>query len=121
MNLRGKFVTNAEGRFHFRSVRPCSYPLPTDGPVGKLLDRLERHPYRPAHIHFIVSADSYVPVTTHLFVEGDDYLGSDAVFGVKDSLVVPFVRQESAELAAEHGVAAPFYTVDYDFGLAPAA
>ncbi len=121
MNLRGKFVTDAKGQFHFRSVKPCSYPLPTDGPVGKLLDRLERHPYRPAHIHFIVSADGYAPVTTHLFVEGDDYLDSDAVFGVKDSLVVPFVKDDSAERAAEHGVTAPFYTVDHDFGLAPAA
>lgn len=113
-NLRGRFVTDEAGRFHFKSVMPCSYPLPTDGPVGQLLDKLGRHPYRPAHVHFIVSAEGFQPVTTHLFVEGDAYLESDAVFGVKDSLVVDFVRHD----AGEDGE--PFYIVDHDFVLAPA-
>jgi protocatechuate 3,4-dioxygenase beta subunit len=121
MNLRGRFRTGADGRFEFRTVLPVSYPIPTDGPVGKMLLHLGRHPYRPAHIHFIVSAPGYEPVTTHLFVEGDGYLDSDAVFGVKNSLVVKFARHDSAAEAARHEVRAPFYTAEYDFGLKPAA
>ena len=121
MNLRGKLTTDAKGRFWFRTIRPVSYPIPTDGPVGQLLDRLGRHPYRPAHIHFIVSAPGFESVTTHLFVEGDPYLDSDAVFGVKESLIVPFVRNESAADAERLGVAAPFYRVEHEFGLKRAA
>jgi catechol 1,2-dioxygenase len=117
MNLRGRFRTDAEGRYRFVTVRPSSYPIPDDGPVGELLRALGRHPYRPAHIHFIVTAPGYAPLTTHLFVAGDPYLNSDAVFGTKDSLVVEFVRHESSEEAAQHGVHAPFYTVGYDFVL----
>jgi protocatechuate 3,4-dioxygenase beta subunit len=88
-------------------VTPSSYPLPTDGPVGQLLARLGRHPYRPAHIHFIVSAAGHAPVTTHLFAAGDGYLESDVVFGVKDSLVVDFAPRQDG----------PGRTVDYDFVL----
>ena len=113
MNLRGKFLTGPNGGFEFRSVMPCSYPLPTDGPVGRLLAKLGRHPYRPAHIHFIVSAEGYEPVTTQLFVKGDEYLDSDAVFGVKDSLVVEFRRNEGSEIGR------PLCTVEYDFVLVP--
>jgi hydroxyquinol 1,2-dioxygenase len=120
MNLRGRFHTDAAGRFEFRTVLPSSYPIPDDGPVGKMLRALGRHPWRPAHIHFIVSAAGFRPVTTMLFVAGDSYLGSDAVFGVKDSLVVPFTRHDSTEEAARRGVRAPFYTVEYGFGLLPA-
>ena len=120
MNLRGKFRTDAQGRFEFRTVKPTSYSIPEDGPVGKMLRALGRHPYRPAHIHFIVSAPGFEPVTTHLFVAGDAYLDSDVVFGVKDSLVVDFVRHDSREEAATRNTSAPFYTVGYDFGLQPA-
>lgn len=120
MNLRGVFHADGEGRFWFRTVRPAAYPIPTDGPVGALLTALGRHPYRPAHIHFIVSADGFAPVTTHIFVDGDPYLDSDAVFGVKASLVAPFTRVDDAEEAARHGVPAPFWLVERDFGLAPA-
>ncbi|MGH6943057.1 MAG: intradiol ring-cleavage dioxygenase, partial [Geminicoccaceae bacterium] len=120
MNLRGKFQSDADGGFWFKTVKPASYPIPTDGPVGRLLASLGRHPYRPAHIHFIVTADGFLGVTTHLFVDGDPYLGSDAVFGVKESLVVPFVRQESPSQAEAYGVRAPFYTVRHDFRLEPA-
>lgn len=119
MNLRGRFRTDAEGRFTIVAIKPVSYPIPDDGPVGDMLRALNRHPYRPAHIHFIVSADGYVPVTTHLFARGDPYLSSDAVFGVKESLIVDFVRHDSADEAAQHGVRAPFYTVEYDFVLKP--
>jgi protocatechuate 3,4-dioxygenase beta subunit len=117
MGLRGKIRTDLEGRYSFRSIKPSSYPIPHDGPVGRLLTQLGRHPYRPAHIHFIVSADGCQPVVTELFVEGDPYLESDAVFGVKDSLIVPFVRVESAEQAAAYGFTAPYYEVAYDFVL----
>ena len=119
MNLRGKFRTDSEGRYCFVGIRPVSYSIPADGPVGQLLRTLRRHPFRPAHIHLLVSADGFVPVTTHLFVKGDSYLDSDAVFGTKDSLVVDFVRYDSEEEAAEYHVRAPFYRVEYDFVLKP--
>jgi len=118
MNLRGRFTTDADGAFWFRSVRPVSYPIPADGPVGKMLKQMGRHPWRPAHIHFIVSAKGYSPVTTHLFVEGDEYLESDAVFGVKGSLIKEFTQNESADAAKELAVSAPFWQVSHDFVLA---
>ena len=86
-NLRGLFTADADGRFWFRSIVPKSYPIPADGPVGDLLSRTARHPHRPAHLHFLVSAPGYLPVTTHAFMAGSPYLDSDAVFGVKESLV----------------------------------
>lgn len=119
MNLRGRFRTDADGRYEFRTVRPASYPIPDDGPVGQLLRALGRHPYRPAHLHVIVRAEGYEPLTTMLFVEGDPYLDSDAVFAVKESLVVPWVRHDAPEEAMARGVGSPFYTVRYDFGLVP--
>ncbi len=120
MNLRGKFRTDHEGRYCFVGIKPVSYAIPDDGPVGRMLKALSRHPFRPAHLHLLISANGFVPVTTHLFVKGDPYLDSDAVFGTKDSLVVDFVRHDSAEEAARYKVTAPFYTVDYDFFLQPA-
>lgn len=92
MNLRGRFETGPDGRYHFRTVKPVSYPIPTDGPVGAMLGRMGRHAYRPAHIHFIVEAPGFRRLVTHIFAEGDEYLDSDAVFGVKPSLVAPFTR-----------------------------
>jgi len=121
LHLRGKFRTDGQGWYQFRTVRPVSYPVPTDGPVGKMLLKAGRHPYRPAHIHFIVSAPGFDSVTTHLFVEGDPYLDSDVVFGVKNSLVVEFKRHDSAEEAKSRGLPTPFYTADYAFGLKRAA
>lgn len=115
--LRGVFHTDPHGRFGLRTIKPSSYPIPTDGPVGKLLLALGRHPYRPAHIHFMVRAAGFLPLTTELFVEGDPYLDSDAVFGVRESLIVPFVRHDSAEDASRLELATPFYTVDFDFVL----
>jgi catechol 1,2-dioxygenase len=120
LNLRGRFRTDAEGRYAFRTIKPSFYPIPADGPVGQMLRAVGRHPYRPAHIHFIVSAEGYEAVTTEIFVEGDPYLDSDAVFGVRSSLVVDFTPSESAEEAARLGVTARFYTVEYDFILQPA-
>lgn len=89
-NNRGVFTTGADGRYHFLGIKPVSYPIPADGPVGKLLQQLGRHPYRPAHMHFMIEAPGYEKVITHTFVKGDQYLASDTVFGVKQSLVTAF-------------------------------
>ncbi len=89
-NLRGLFSTDAEGRYDFISVRPVDYPVPTDGPVGGFLTASGRHPMRAAHTHLIVRAEGYHPVTTHLFDSESKYLDSDAVFGVRDSLILDF-------------------------------
>jgi protocatechuate 3,4-dioxygenase beta subunit len=120
MNLRGLFTTGPDGRFFFRTVKPSCYPIPTDGPVGRMLTALGRHPMRPAHIHFIVGAPGFEPVTTHMFVDGDEYLESDAVFGVKDSLVVPFVKTGDEKKAKELGLGNPFYVAEHEFALARA-
>src|ERR1035441_10684048 len=100
-NLRGLFTAGSDGRFWFRTIVPSHYPIPGDGPVGDLLRATGRHPYRPAHIHFIVSAPGYRPVTTHLFVDESLYIDSDAVFGVKDSLVRRFPTVDDPARAAE--------------------
>ncbi len=117
MRLRGKFQADDQGRFWFWTTRPTEYPVPTDGPVGQMLLRMGRHPYRPAHIHTKVSAPGYETLTTHVFVAGDRYLESDAVFGVKDSLIVNFVRHEPGTAPDATTVKRPYYTVQYDFGL----
>lgn len=119
MNLRGKFRSDSEGRYCFVGIKPVSYAIPDDGPVGQLLGTLGRHPFRPAHIHLLISADGFAPVTTHLFVKGDPYLDADAVFGTKDSLVVDFIRHDSEEEAASYHVTVPFYRVEFDFVLKP--
>ncbi len=120
-NMRGKFHSDEDGSYRIQTVRPVSYPIPVDGPVGKMLKLTGRHPNRPAHIHFIVSAEGFEPVTTHLFDDTDSYIDSDAVFGVKDTLVCKFERHDSEADAAKDNVSAPFYTVEYDFVLAPTA
>ncbi|KAK4613506.1 Catechol 1,2-dioxygenase [Fulvia fulva] len=89
-NLRGKFLTNEKGEYAFYCLRPTPYPVPNDGPAGKLLELMDRHPYRPAHIHYIVTADGHKPITTQIFDSGSDYLDNDSVFAVKDDLVVKF-------------------------------
>ena len=86
-NNRGIFTTGADGAYSFRGIRPVSYPIPDDGPVGQMLKALGRHPNRPAHMHFMVSAPGYATIVTHTFVDGDRWLASDAVFGVKASLI----------------------------------
>jgi hydroxyquinol 1,2-dioxygenase len=119
MRARGKIKTDADGRYRFWTIKPVSYPIPTDGPVGKMLLKMGRHPYRPAHTHMIVSAPGYEPVTTHVFVESDPYLESDAVFGVKNSLVANFARHEPGVAPDGKRMGVPYYTVGYDFGLKP--
>jgi len=108
MNLRARFRTGANGEFHFRSVKTSSYPVPVDGPVGTMLKALGQHPYRPAHIHFLISADGYEPLTTALYIEGDKYLDSDAVFGARKSLTIGY--------QSEHGRDA----INFDFVIARA-
>lgn len=116
MRARGKIRTDAEGHYAFRSIRPNYYPVPTDGPVGEMLRAMGRHPYRPGHIHMIVSAPGYATVTTHLFPADSPYLDSDAVFGVKDSLIVQFEKHPPGDVAGER-LDVPYYTVQYDFRL----
>ncbi|MFE7856630.1 dioxygenase [Streptomyces sp. NPDC057403] len=116
-NGRGLFTADAEGRFRFRTCVPSPYPIPTDGPVGDLLRATGRHPYRPAHIHFIASADGHTPVTTHIFVAGSDYLDSDAVFAVKRSLVQDFALTDDPSLAREFGLPNPFRHARFDLVL----
>ena len=111
-NNRGRFVTGEDGRYRFRGIKPTSYPIPNDGTVGSLLAGLGRHPYRPAHMHFIVTAPGYETVVTHTFTEDDQYLESDAVFGVKESLIVSYQRVEDADVQ---------WQSTFDFALTPAA
>jgi catechol 1,2-dioxygenase len=122
MHMRGKFHTDGDGRYLVRTVRPVHYPIPADGPVGAMLRATGRHPWRPAHIHFVVSAEGYEPVTTHIFDSADEYLESDAVFAVKDSLICDFARHdEAAGEARRLGIAPPYYTTEFDFHLKPAS
>ncbi|MGW5609898.1 intradiol ring-cleavage dioxygenase [Streptomyces sp. NPDC003753] len=116
-NGRGLFKADSEGRFWFRTCVPAPYPIPTDGPVGALLRATGRHPYRPAHIHFIATADGHAPVTTHIFVAGSDYLDSDAVFAVKKSLVQDFTVTDDPFQAREFGVPNPFRQARFDLVL----
>ncbi len=118
MNLRGRFLTDAEGRYAFRTVRPVSYPVPTDGPVGDILMRMGRHAWRPAHIHFIASKPGYRRLVTHIFAHDDPYIDSDAVFGVKEALLVEFREHDDPVRARELGVKAPFCTAEFDIRLA---
>lgn len=107
-NGRGLFRADEDGRVWFRTVVPSHYPIPTDGPVGRLLGALGRHPYRPAHIHFIVRAEGYRELTTHIFVADSPYLDSDAVFAVKQSLVVDFAAIDDRQQAERYGLTEPF-------------
>ena len=117
INLRGVFKTKEDGIFSFKTIKPSAYPIPTDGPVGELLRAAGRHPMRPAHIHFMITAPGYARLITHIFVRGDKYLDSDAVFGVKESLVLDFTRNDSTAAAQAHGFRSPFYEVEHDFKL----
>ncbi|WP_341485852.1 dioxygenase [Thioclava sp. GXIMD4215] len=89
-NNRGRFITGSDGVYRFVGIKPVSYPIPDDGPVGQMLGHLGRHPNRPAHMHFMVTAPGHKTIVTHTFVGDDVYLGDDAVFGVKQTLVAPF-------------------------------
>ncbi len=119
-NLRGVFRTGADGRYWFKAVKPKFYPIPDDGPVGQLLARLGRHPYRPAHLHYILEAPGYETLVTHIFDPDDPYIHSDAVFGVKESLLAEFRHVTDPAKIAEAGFDGPFHHVEHDFVLAGA-
>ncbi len=116
---RARFITDADGRFFFRTILPCSYPIPTDGPVGEMILQVRRHAYRPAHIHFLVDAPGYEPLVTHVFIEGDKYLDSDVVFGVKDDLVSRVERRTDRAMPDGTPAAAPWHLMTYEFRMKP--
>ena len=117
MNLRGVFTTKNNGKYWFRSVKPKHYSIPTDGPVGLMLSASGRHPYRPAHLHYIVSAKGFKPVVTHVFVKDSQYLDSDAVFGVKDSLISEYVLVEDQKKAMQVKFNGPYFELEFNFVL----
>jgi catechol 1,2-dioxygenase len=116
-NLRGKFESDETGAFWFRTVRPRDYPIPDDGPVGKLLSTLGRHPNRAAHIHFMIRAPGYETVITHIFSPDCPYLAEDTVFGVKESLVGQFEKIDDVRRADAYGFANPFWEATRPFVL----
>ena len=118
-SLRARFVTGADGRFSFRTILPCSYPIPSDGPVGDLIAATKRHPMRPAHVHFLVKAEGYEPLITHVFIGGDKYLDSDVVFGVKDELVAKVEQRSDAAMPDGTKASAPWHLMTYEFHLKP--
>lgn len=101
-NLRGRFKSDADGRYEFKTIRPVPYPIPADGPVGKMLRSVNRHEWRAAHIHAIVEAAGFTSVTTHIFDKDSDFLDSDTVFGVKGSLIKTFIKQNDGVLLLDH-------------------
>jgi protocatechuate 3,4-dioxygenase beta subunit len=118
MNLRGLFTTDAQGRFHFRTVRPAGYPVPTGGPVGELLRAQLRHPFRPAHIHFMITRPGFKTLITQIFSDDAEHLETDVTFSVIRSIVGHYVRHEGGPAPAKD-VTAPYYTLEYDFVLEP--
>src|ERR1700761_2544325 len=120
-NGRGLFTADANGEFWSRTVVPSHYPIPTDGPVGGLLIATGRHAFRPAHIHFIVTAPGHRDLTTHIFVAGSKYIESDTVFAVKKSLVVDFTEVTDADTGTKWGMRVPFRHADFDVVMQPEA
>lgn len=118
MNLRGKFTTDAEGRFWFRSVKPAGYPIPTNGVVGQLLGVQGRHPYRPAHVHALIFKQGYKTVISQVYAHDDPNLESDVQFGVTRALVGDFKRHDKPH-PANPDVGAPWYSLDYTFVMEP--
>lgn len=116
-SLRARFKTDSQGRYAFWTVTPAPYPIPTDGPVGKLLEVTGRHPYRPAHVHFMLMAEGQENLVTQVFAEGDPYLDSDAVFGVKDSLVKTYQYMPPGQAPDGRQMDTAYRYLNYDFGL----
>jgi hydroxyquinol 1,2-dioxygenase len=114
---RAVLRTDARGCVGFRSIVPTAYPIPTDGPVGRMLVATGRHPWRPAHVHFMIRAPGYQDLTTHLFKDPDPYLDSDVVFGVRSSLVGDYVEHGPGTAPDGSAVATPFFTLDHTFVL----
>jgi hydroxyquinol 1,2-dioxygenase len=121
MFARAVLRTDEQGRYWFWSIRPSYYPIPMDGPVGRMLERMGRHPNRPGHIHMMISAPGHAALTTHLFVANSPYIESDAVFGVRESLIVDFDRHEPGKAPDGRAMTTPYWSAHYDFRLAPTA
>jgi hydroxyquinol 1,2-dioxygenase len=121
MALRAQFRTDKDGNYRFWSIRPSYYPVPDDGPVGGMLHRMGRHPNRPGHMHMMLNAPGHERLITHIFVSDSPYLDSDAVFGVRDSLVVPFDEHAPGKAPDGRTLDKAFYTAKYDFKLVPSA
>jgi hydroxyquinol 1,2-dioxygenase len=119
LSLRAAFRSGPEGEFSFWSIMPSCYPIPNDGPVGEMLQATNRHPYRPAHVHFMIAADGFEPLITHVFASGDKYLDSDAVFGVKSSLIRDFEPHPPSMAPDGRQMAAPWRSLWYEFRLKP--
>jgi hydroxyquinol 1,2-dioxygenase len=117
--LRARLRADADGRFRFRTIMPAAYPIPHDGPVGAMLVATRRHPWRPAHVHFMIAHPGYETLVTHVFVSGDPYLDSDAVFGVKNSLIRDYTQHAPGAMPDGTPVAVPWRQLRYDFGLKP--
>jgi protocatechuate 3,4-dioxygenase beta subunit len=120
-HLRGRFLSRDDGSYAFLAVRPVPYPIPFDGPVGQMLEASGRHPWRPAHLHMIIRADGYLPLTTHMFDQTSEYLESDAVFAVKRSLLREFVERSPDDPERPPDVTGEWVSVENDIVLAPAA
>jgi protocatechuate 3,4-dioxygenase beta subunit len=118
MNLRGKFTTDGDCRFSFRSVKPAGYPVPTGGPVGDLLRAQGRHPYRPAHLHVLAYKPGYKTLITQVFVDDDQYLETDVVFGVTRHLIGGYRRHDEGA-PPQADVTPPWYSLDYTFVMEP--
>ncbi len=121
MALRAQFRTDKDGNYRFWSIRPSYYPVPDDGPVGGMLHRMGRHPNRPGHMHMMLNAPGHERLITHIFVSDSPYLDSDAVFGVRDSLIVPFDEHAPGKAPDGRTLNKAFYTAKYDFKLVPSA
>jgi catechol 1,2-dioxygenase len=113
-NLRGKFMTDADGRFWFRSVKPAGYPIPTDGVVGRLLEAQNRHPYRPAHVHALIFKDGFKTLISQVYADDDEHLDSDVQFGVTRALVGRFERHDEPH-PTESDAGLPWYSLDYTY------
>ena len=121
MRLRARFHTDADGGYRFWSIKPTFYPVPDDGPVGGMLHRMGRHPNRPGHMHMMLNAPGHERLITHLFVSDSPYLDSDAVFGVRNSLIVDFAAHPAGKAPDGRVMDKPFHTAHYDFRLVPTA
>jgi protocatechuate 3,4-dioxygenase beta subunit len=120
-NFRGRFNPSESGDYEFQTMLPTPYTVPTEGPVGRYLEAIGQHPWRPAHIHFKVTADGHEPLVTQVFFAGDPYLDNDTIGAVKESLVrSPDKHEDEAELR-ERGLDTPFFTCEFDIRLRPLA
>jgi hydroxyquinol 1,2-dioxygenase len=119
LRARGRLQTDEQGFFNFRSILAEAYPIPHDGPVGRMLTAIGRHPWRPAHLHFMIQAPRYETLITHVFRAGDKYLDSDVVYGVRSSLIVDWVPHEPGVAPDGKKIDVPWFTLDYVFVLNP--